>query len=194
MNKKIIIGVAILILAIAAGGFWYVKIQKEEIITKPKEKVVVEEENSDEIDASNWKTYRNEEYGFEVKYPSNWVFVEESEKIKFSEEGKEYFIEEGKAYPISLSFNFDKYEEKKTIEEWADGKMKKSLGEQSINELTIGGKPAITVKTYMGIETVILYDENNNQIFLVTPNFGNDTINNENLLVYNTMIKTIRFY
>ena len=26
-----------------------------------------------EIDTSNWKTYRNEEYGFEFKYPTNWV-------------------------------------------------------------------------------------------------------------------------
>ncbi|MBI2097688.1 MAG: hypothetical protein HYT46_02025 [Candidatus Vogelbacteria bacterium] len=28
--------------------------------------------NGSEIDTSNWKTYRNDEYGFEVKYPEEW--------------------------------------------------------------------------------------------------------------------------
>ena len=33
------------------------------------------------IDTSNWKTYRNEEYGFEVKYPEDWDTREVSSKV-----------------------------------------------------------------------------------------------------------------
>jgi len=34
-----------------------------------------------EINTSDWKVYRNEEYGFEVRYPSNWKFWEDYSQV-----------------------------------------------------------------------------------------------------------------
>jgi hypothetical protein len=44
--------------------------------TKEKQETTKEEQKITEIDTSNWKTYRNEELGFEIKYPPDYKIVE----------------------------------------------------------------------------------------------------------------------
>ncbi len=41
-----------------------------------------------EIDTSGWETYRNEEYGWEIKYPKDWT-KNEDQNMRFSEGGLE---------------------------------------------------------------------------------------------------------
>jgi len=98
MKKSIIIASIVIILALIGGGvFWYVKkgedkskqaLNNEENLNKEAEFEDVEKNNLEtefvpasdvenidvakQADTSDWLTYRNEEYGFELKYPEEW--------------------------------------------------------------------------------------------------------------------------
>jgi hypothetical protein len=41
------------------------------------------QQNSNNSETADWKTYRNEELGFEFKYPENWVIEKTSNYISF---------------------------------------------------------------------------------------------------------------
>ncbi|MEA2007231.1 MAG: hypothetical protein U9O20_03685 [Patescibacteria group bacterium] len=79
-NKKI------LLIPIILGLFvlgWYVKEEKaknEELIRVFEERQ--EKNETEKIDTSDWKTYRNDYYGYQISYPKDWdVSVEDDRDV-----------------------------------------------------------------------------------------------------------------
>ncbi len=99
MKKNLIIGIIVLIVLVGGVVLWGQKNNqqgtnqpkqqtKKEVVKQGQEqkiakefinsfpKTTLEELDFKKLDMSNWKTYRNEEFGFEVKYPQNWTYGE----------------------------------------------------------------------------------------------------------------------
>ena len=82
MTKKTLFLSLILLASLTLAALVYVQ------ITKPEPSIPVNtNQNANinqgaEIDTSNWKTYKNEQYGFEFKYPGDWDFATYPEEQK----------------------------------------------------------------------------------------------------------------
>ena len=81
MQKKLLI-LALAILVLFGGGvlLWQKKISQKTVINQPQEEVRVSETS----DTADWKTYHNEEFGFELKYPSTFDLSENNEWSQLS--------------------------------------------------------------------------------------------------------------
>ncbi len=77
--------VAAVIILAGIGGYYWLK--------KPANVTVSPTPTATANPTANWKTYQNEKYGFELKYPQNWM-VEENAKVG-SPDGRGISIREG---------------------------------------------------------------------------------------------------
>jgi len=69
-SKKVFITITLIIVVLAGGIFAW------QYFGAPGEKVKNE--------TADWQTYRNEEFGFEIKYPKDWIFNPDVMSFNFS--------------------------------------------------------------------------------------------------------------
>ena len=95
----------------------------------------------EELDITNWESYRNEEYGFELKYPKAWIYQERPSSISFAADPSDLPLPGTGLLPlISVSIRESSEDSERTC------CLKKMIKEKII----INGKEAIRVTLLPG--------------------------------------------
>jgi len=153
-SAVVIAVIVVIVLAIIGGGVWYYVSNKNQ---SPA--------GGDQF--KDWKTYRNEEYGFEVKYPNNWNIntISENEAVEFMAPGKKM---------RSIGIFIDNNPKNLSLEEFYNGKNGEELFHGATGgyiSLKIDGESAIRFKNVLGLTTgdviVIPLDKKNIRIDII---------------------------
>jgi len=145
------------------------------------------------LNTNNWETYRNEGYGFEIKYPEDYTYDKNNNSIEF--DGYDYweisFVFEKKP---TDSPDLDNYVESMVTNEWTAKNLiiqKEILGNNKTN--------IIMWRSYATWDTHVEFYTENGDYFveIYFENWGGQRSDQERLDVYNLtrqMISTMKYF
>ena len=159
--------------------------------------------NGKEVDISDWQTYRNEEYGFEVEYPNGW---ELDYRDKLATQGAVITLTEPqtqKAIDMAVEkqltggpladIHFYVYEAKVSLDAYLEDEIKKS-GYNFILE-----RKNLSFKNYNACKVIeggygkyfVIYIEKDNKIYRIF--FNNRETENDLSLIERQIISSFKF-
>lgn len=176
MKKKIyfiLFIVFVLILLLIIGYFVFYEDSREIILDK-EEVANKESEVEKKIDTSDWVTYKNEEYGFSLKYPEGWEKNEvDNTRILLRNVYKEFSPQtriEGE-----LIIELFKDDSNVNLDEWINinRKLDEDIEQKSKKKIKIGSENTIErviVLNHDEVEYREIFLKKNNYIYNIHPN------------------------
>lgn len=110
MKNKILIVVSVLVFVILAVVVFVVQ-KKNTSEMETQNQGQIQEEQKDDFDVSNWKTYKDERFGYEIKYPEN-IFLKDcaSTLVGFTKSNEDIGkCEEGEIGSTAILVTFSDY-------------------------------------------------------------------------------------
>lgn len=173
---KILVVIAA-VAALAGGGYWYYFYYYLPRYGErpPLLPINQQQDESIETDTSTWKTYRNEQYGFEVKYPANWTHRMDENSV-FIDDGNYH---EGTGFAIGI-----KMANKSAEALYNEILQKYGPDITSSRRITLAGENGweLLRKSVYGDDEIIVVIPHNSQALSITRGKGGYSLSHDEIL------------